>query len=72
MRNIMVVDCKSTGINYIGDIVNRRYNPVVLQLKLVKGNEETEKKNLKHVIAIYLTNLILFMKKTLMRKLLKR
>lgn len=46
MRNIMVVDCKSTGINYIGDIVNRRYNPVVLQLKLVKGNEETEKKEL--------------------------
>lgn len=32
MRNIIVVDCKSTGINYIDDIFNRRYNPIVLEL----------------------------------------
>lgn len=32
MRNIVVVDCQSTGINYIDDIYNRRYNPVVLEL----------------------------------------
>ena len=32
MRNIVVVDCQSTGINFIDDIYNRRYNPVVLEL----------------------------------------
>ena len=33
MRKIIVVDCISTGINFIGDIVNRGYKPVVLELK---------------------------------------
>lgn len=33
MENIIVVDCISTGINFIGDIINRGYNPVVLELK---------------------------------------
>ena len=33
MRNIIVVDCLSTGINFIGDIINRGYNPIVLELK---------------------------------------
>ena len=32
MRNIIVVDCQSTGINYIDDIYNRRYNPIALEL----------------------------------------
>lgn len=32
MRNIVVVDCQSTGINFIDDIYNRHYNPVVLEL----------------------------------------
>ena len=40
IRNIIVVDCKSSGINYIGDIVNRGYNPVVLELKW--ANEDVE------------------------------
>lgn len=29
-RNIIIVECKSTGINFIEDIVNRGYNPVIL------------------------------------------
>ena len=38
MRNIMIVDCRSTGKNFIGDIITRGYNPVVLHLK----NADTE------------------------------
>ena len=41
MRNIIVVDCQSSGTNYIADIVNRGYNPVILEL-LPTGND-TEK-----------------------------
>ncbi len=33
MRNIIVVDCISSGTNYIEDIVNRGYNPVILELQ---------------------------------------
>ena len=33
MENIIVVDCISTGINFIADIINRGYNPIVLELK---------------------------------------
>lgn len=29
-RNIIIVDCKSTGTNFIEDIINRGYNPVIL------------------------------------------
>ena len=47
MRNIIVVECISTGKNFIGDIINRGYNPVVLDLK----NSDTEdgRKYAKHV-----------------------
>ncbi len=38
MRNIIVVECISTGKNFIEDIINRGYNPVVLHLK----NSDTE------------------------------
>ena len=48
MRNIIVVDCLSTGINYIADIVNRGYNPIVLQLKSAGGDEESYEKELSH------------------------
>lgn len=33
MRNIVIVECGSTGINFIQDIVNRNFHPVVLILK---------------------------------------
>lgn len=41
MKSIIVVDCISTGINFIGDIVNRGYKPVVLELK--SGFDDVEK-----------------------------
>ncbi len=41
MENIVVVDCKSTGTNYISDIINRGYNPIVLELK--SGGHELDK-----------------------------
>ena len=47
MRNIIVVDCLSTGINFIGDIINRGYNPIVLQLQPA-GDVESYQAMLKH------------------------
>ena len=40
MRNIIIVDCISTGTNYIGDIVNRSYNPIVLEMKPASSDVE--------------------------------
>ncbi|WP_296890189.1 hypothetical protein [uncultured Methanobrevibacter sp.] len=37
MRNIVFVEVKSTGINFIKDAIYRNYNPVVLQTKLGGG-----------------------------------
>lgn len=42
MRNIVVVECMSTGKNFIEDIVNMGYNPVVMQTK-VSDTEEGKK-----------------------------
>ncbi len=33
MDNIIIVECMSTGINFVQDIVDRNYNPIVLDLK---------------------------------------
>ncbi len=33
MRNIILVHCTSTGKNFVEDIINRGYNPIVLELK---------------------------------------
>lgn len=41
MRNIVIVECGSTGFNFIRDIVNRGYAPVVLQTQL-DDSEDTE------------------------------
>lgn len=43
MRNIVLVDIRSTGLNYVGDVINRGYNPVVLELKFSEGQEEEHK-----------------------------
>ena len=51
MRNIIVVECISTGKNYIGDIVNRGYNPIVLHLK--DSDTEDGKKFGQHVLEEY-------------------
>lgn len=45
-RNIIIVECKSTGINFIEDIVNRGYNPVILDTASTdteRGREYKEK-----------------------------
>ena len=34
MRNIIIVECISTGINFVEDIINRGYNPIVLELNV--------------------------------------
>ena len=39
MRNIVIVECISTGINFIEDIVNRGYNPIVMPLKAPDSEE---------------------------------
>ena len=31
MKNIIIVECRSTGMNFIEDIINRGYNPVILE-----------------------------------------
>ena len=41
-RNIIVVECISTGINFIEDIINRGYNPIVLELKRTDTEEGEE------------------------------
>lgn len=51
MRNIIVVECISTGKNYIGDIIKRMYNPVVLHLK--DSDTEDGKKFGEHVLEEY-------------------
>ena len=51
MRNIIVVECISTGKNYIGDIVNRGYNPIVLHLK--DSDTEDGKNFGQHVLEEY-------------------
>ena len=39
MRNIIIVQCASTGITYVQDIIDRNYNPVVLELKKFNNPE---------------------------------
>ena len=51
MRSIIVVECISTGKNYIGDIIKRGYNPVVLHLK--DSDTEDGKKFGEHVLEEY-------------------
>ena len=39
MRKIIVVDCISTGKNFIEDIINRGYNPIVLELQVADTDD---------------------------------
>ncbi|WP_407414437.1 ATP-grasp domain-containing protein [Methanobrevibacter sp.] len=48
MENIIVVDCISTGINFIGDIINRGYNPIVLELKPSEDIVDEYNQKVKH------------------------
>ena len=40
MKNIIIVECASTGVNYIQDAIDRNYNPIVLQTKIGTSEEE--------------------------------
>ena len=42
MRNIIIVECRSTGTNFIQDIINRGYNPVILETKTPDSQEGEE------------------------------
>lgn len=50
MKNIIIVDCISTGINYVEDIINRCYNPVVLEMKSTHDDVESYKSILERVM----------------------
>ena len=43
MRNIIIVQCSSTGVNYVQDILDRNYNPVVLEMLPFGDSEEAER-----------------------------
>ena len=53
MDNIIIVDCYSTGKNFINDIVRRNYNPIVLEVKLDRMSEKHAKTESKAYKAIY-------------------
>lgn len=40
MRNIIIVQCMSTGKNYVQDIIDRNYNPMVLEMKPFGDSED--------------------------------
>ena len=40
MRNIIIVQCMSTGKNYVQDIVDRNFNPIILEMKAFGDSEE--------------------------------
>ena len=42
MKNIIIVECISTGKNFIEDIINRGYNPIVLEPKIAETEEGEE------------------------------
>ena len=46
MRNIIVVDCISSGTNYIEDIVNRGHKPVILELQSGEMNVDEYKQKM--------------------------
>ena len=48
MRNIVIVEAGSTGINFIRDIVNRNLNPIVLDLKVDTTEENKAYKEMVH------------------------
>ena len=47
MRNIVIVECISTGINFIQDIVNRNCNPIVLETRIEEHDDYGLYKNLR-------------------------
>jgi Biotin carboxylase len=42
MRNIVIVEAVSTGYNFVGDVLKRGYNPVLLEVKDDTGEDTAE------------------------------
>ena len=42
MRNIITVQCMSTGVSYVQDIIDRNCNPVILEMKPFDDTEEAK------------------------------
>ena len=40
MRNIIIVQCMSTGKNYVQDIIDRNCNPIILEMKAFSDSED--------------------------------
>ncbi len=40
MRNIIIVQCMSTGINYVQDIIDRNCNPIILEMNPFGDSED--------------------------------
>ena len=40
MRNIIIVQCMSTGKNYVQDIIDRNCNPIILEMKPFGDSED--------------------------------
>jgi len=46
MRNILIVQCISTGTNYVRDVINFGFKPIVLELKSNISDVESYKKRM--------------------------
>ena len=53
MENIIVVDCFSTGKNFIKDIVRRNYHPIILEVNIDCMTEECAKTRAQKYRALY-------------------
>ena len=41
MKNIIIVECASTGTNYVQDIIDRNHNPIVLETRTFNDSKES-------------------------------
>ena len=53
MENIIIVDCFSTGKNFIKDIVRRNYHPIILEVNIDCMTEECAKTRAQKYRALY-------------------
>ena len=55
MRNIIIVNLYSTGVNFIGDIIRRNYNPIVLEMipEDPNASDELKEEFKSHILDAY-------------------
>ena len=73
MRNIIIVQCMSTGKNYIQDIIDRNCNPIVLEMNPFGDSEEAMiyQEEVKSEYELIENDFELIYERTPMKKLLK-